>query len=231
MAPKFGRTPAEEHPLALREGGDRRTGGERRAQSRAGPDRRWRQRRRQWLSHALLTSLTICVPVPSNTAKSRPPPLSRSAPQEASVIPTRRIVSIQTRRIVSSPPRPYDDLIIEAARIHGLDPRLIRSIVEVESAFNPRAVSPAGAKGLMQLRPILARELGVHNPFDPRQNIMGGARYLRQLLNMHDGDIRLALASYNAGPGNVTRYAGVPPFRETQKYVKRILDLLEGSDL
>jgi soluble lytic murein transglycosylase-like protein len=83
----------------------------------------------------------------------------------------------------------------------------------------------------MQLRPILARELGVHNPFDPRQNIMGGARYLRQLLNMHDGDIRLALASYNAGPGNVTRYSGVPPFRETQKYVKRILDLLEGSDL
>ena len=116
--------------------------------------------------------------------------------------------------------------------MHGLDPRLLRSIVEVESAFNPRAVSPAGAKGLMQLRPILARELGVRNPFDPRQNIMGGARYLRQLLNMHDGDIRLALASYNAGPGNVTRYAGVPPFRETQKYVKRILALLEeGSDI
>jgi hypothetical protein len=231
MAPEFGRTPAEEHPLALRDGGDRRAGGERRAHSRGGPDRRWRQRRRQWLSHALLTSLTICVPAPSNTAKSRPPPLSRSATKEASVIPTHRIVSIQTRRIVSPPPRPYDDLIIEAARIHDLDPRLIRSIVEVESAFNPRAVSPAGAKGLMQLRPILARELRVHNPFDPRQNIMGGARYLRQLLNMHDGDIRLALASYNAGPGNVTRYSGVPPFRETQKYVKRILDLLEGSDL
>jgi hypothetical protein len=229
MAPEFGRTPAEEHPLALREGGDRRTGGERRAHSRAGPDRRWRQRRRQWLGHALLTSLTICVPTPSNTDKSRPPPLSSSAPKEASVIPTRRTVSIQTRRIVSPPPRPYEDLIIEAARIHGLDPRLIRSIVEVESAFNPRAVSPAGAKGLMQLRPILARELGVRNPFDPRQNIMGGARYLRQLLNMHDGDVRLALASYNAGPGNVTRYAGVPPFRETQKYVERILALLEES--
>ena len=89
------------------------------------------------------------------------------------------------------------------------------------------AVSRAGAKGLMQLRPILARELRVHNPFDPRQNIMGGARYLRRLLDMHEGDIRLALASYNAGPRNVTRYGGVPPFQETQEYVKRIIDLLE----
>jgi hypothetical protein len=228
MAPEFGRKPAEGHPLALRDGGDRRTGGDRRAQSRAGPDRRWRQRRRQLVGHALLTSLTICVPVPTNAPKLQPPLLqSRGAPKGASVIPTHRIVAIPTRRIVSPPPRPYDDLIIEAARIHGLDPRLIRSIVEVESAFNPRAVSPDGAKGLMQLRPILARELGVRNPFDPRQNIMGGARYLRQLLNMHDGDIRLALASYNAGPGNVIRYAGVPPFRETQRYVERILALLE----
>ena len=229
MAPEFGPKPAEGHPLALRDGGDRRTGHERRAQSRGGPDRRWSQRRRQFIGHALLTSLTICVPVPTNAPKLRPPPLlSRGAPKGASVVnPTHRIVSIPTRRIVSPPPRPYDDLIIEAARLHGLDPRLIRSIVEVESAFNPKAVSPAGAKGLMQLRPILARELGVRNPFDPRQNIMGGARYLRQLLNMHDGNIRLALASYNAGPGNVMRYAGVPPFRETQKYVERILALLE----
>ena len=79
----------------------------------------------------------------------------------------------------------------------------------------------------MQLRPPLARELRVRNPFDPRQNLMGGARYLRRLLDMHEGDIRLALASYNAGPRNVMRYGGVPPFRETQKYVKRIIDLLE----
>jgi soluble lytic murein transglycosylase-like protein len=144
----------------------------------------------------------------------------RNAPKETRVIPLPCVVAV--------PPRgPYDDLIIEAARTYDLDPRLIRSVVQVESAFNAMAVSPAGAKGLMQLRPILARELRVHNPFDPRQNIMGGARYLRRLLDMHEGDIRLALASYNAGPRNVTRYGGVPPFQETQKYVERIIDLLE----
>jgi soluble lytic murein transglycosylase-like protein len=169
----------------------------------------------------LLTSLTIGVPVPTNTAKLRPPSsLSRSAPKETRAIPLQRIVAAPARR-------PYDDLIVEAARRYDLDPRLIRSIVQVESAFNPRAVSRAGAKGLMQLMPTLVRELRVLNPFDPRQNIMGGARYLRRLLDMHEGDIRLALASYNAGPRNVTRYGGVPPFRETQEYVKRIIGLLE----
>jgi soluble lytic murein transglycosylase-like protein len=173
------------------------------------------------LGHALLTSLTIGNPAPANVGKVPPPfALSRSAPKAASVTPPDRIA-------VAVPEGPYHDLIIEAAEIHDLDARLIRSIVQVESAFNPRAVSPAGAQGLMQLRPILARELGVRNPFDPRQNIMGGARYLRQLLDMHEGDIRLALASYNAGPGNVRRFGGVPPFRETQRYVERILDLLE----
>jgi soluble lytic murein transglycosylase-like protein len=191
---------------------------------RDGPDRRRGQRRRQLLGHALLASLTIGAPVPTNTAKLRPSaPLSKSAPKD-----TKETSVIPLPCSVAAPPRgPYEDLIIEAAQTYGLDPRLIRTVVQVESAFNPRAVSRGGAKGLMQLRPILARELGVHNPFDPRQNIMGGARYLRRLLDMHEGDIRLALASYNAGPRNVTRYGGVPPFQETQKYVKRIIDLLE----
>ena len=219
MAPQFDPPPAREHSLALREGRDRRRG-ERRAHLRAGPERRRSQRRRQLLGHALLTSLTIGVPVPTNPAKLHAPsPLSRSAPEETSVITLEYIVAV--------PRGPYDDLIIEAANTYGLDPQLIRSVVQVESAFNPMAVSRAGAKGLMQLRPPLARELRVRNPFDPRQNLMGGARYLRRLLDMHEGDIRLALASYNAGPRNVMRYGGVPPFRETQKYVKRIIDLLE----
>jgi hypothetical protein len=226
MAPQLDPEPAGEHPLALREGGDRRKE-DRRAHARGGADRRRSQRRRQFVGHALLTSLTIGVPVSTHTARLQAPsklqapsPLTRSTPEEASVI--------ARHYIVIAPPRgPYDDLIIEAASTYDLDPQLIRSIVQVESAFNPMAVSRAGAKGLMQLRAPLARELRVHNPFDPRQNLMGGARYLRRLLDMHEGDIRLALASYNAGPGNVMRYGGVPPFQETQKYVKRIIDLLE----
>ena len=210
------------HPLALRAGGDRRSG-ERRAISRIGSDRRRSQRRRQWLGHALLTSLTIAVPASANAARSQPlSPPSRHAPKDAGTI-------VPLPGIATTPQRPYEDLIIEAAETYGLEPRLLRAIVEVESKFNPRAVSRGGAKGLMQLRPILQRELRIRNPFDPRQNIMGGARYLRRLLDRHEGDIRLALASYNAGPRNVTRYGGVPPFQETVKYIERIIDILEQS--
>ena len=124
----------------------------------------------------------------------------------------------------------YENLIQEAALAYKLDPDLIRAVMRTESSFNPLAVSPVGAMGLMQLMPALAQELGVQNPFDPRQNVMGGAKYLRQLLDAHDGNIRLTLASYNAGPGNVKRYRGVPPFRETRNYVRKITELLETSD-
>ena len=223
MGPEFGPASAGEHPLALRDGADRRKV-ERRAHSRGGPDRRRSQRRCHLLGHVLLVSLTIGVPAPMKAAKVRPPsPLLSSSPRE-----TEETNVIPLDDTVPAPPRaPYEDLIIEAAKMYGLDPLLIRSVVQVESAFNPMAVSPLGARGLMQLRPSLARELGVHNPFDPRQSIMGGARLLRRLIDMHEGDIRLALASYNAGPRNVARYGGVPPFQETQIYIKRIIELLE----
>ena len=124
----------------------------------------------------------------------------------------------------------YEELIKEAADVHKLSPALIRAVMRTESAFNPAAVSPVGAMGLMQLMPALAEEMGVTDPFDPRDNIMGGAKYLRQLLDEHEGNIRLTLASYNAGPGNVRRYRGVPPFKETRNYVRKITELLETTD-
>ncbi|MCX7925431.1 MAG: lytic transglycosylase domain-containing protein [Fimbriimonadales bacterium] len=108
-----------------------------------------------------------------------------------------------------------------AARYH-LDTALVLRVIEAESGGDPRAVSPKGAIGLMQLMPETARALGVSDPFDPVQNIEGGVRYLSHLLQRF-GDLRLALAAYNAGPGNVQRYGGVPPFPETQRYLERVL--------
>ena len=117
----------------------------------------------------------------------------------------------------------YLPLIQEAELRHGLPPRLLQALIWAESRFNPLAVSPAGAAGLAQLMPGTARELGVTNRHDPRQNIDGGARYLRQMLDRF-GSVHLALAAYNAGPGAVTKAVGVPRNRETPGYVRSVLD-------
>ncbi|MCU0561141.1 MAG: lytic transglycosylase domain-containing protein [Desulfobacterales bacterium] len=116
-----------------------------------------------------------------------------------------------------------EESIRRAASRYNLSADLIRSVIRAESAFRPDAVSPAGAQGLMQLMPETARELGVSDPFDVRQNIDGGARYLRRMLDRFDGDIKLALSAYNAGPGAVEKYEGEVPFAETRNYVKRVL--------
>ena len=116
----------------------------------------------------------------------------------------------------------YADTISRAARSQGIDVSLVRAVIHAESAFNPRAVSPKGARGLMQLMPATARSLGVKNSFSPDENIIGGTRYLAGLLRKYQGNITYALAAYNAGEGAVEKYAGLPPFTETREYVKRV---------
>lgn len=118
---------------------------------------------------------------------------------------------------------PYGTLIRRAARRHSVDELLVAAIVEAESSFNPMAMSPVGAVGLMQVMPATAASFGVGDPFNPATNIDFGARYLSRLLNRFEGDLELALAAYNAGPGAVDRYDGMPPYRETRAYVGRVL--------
>lgn len=124
------------------------------------------------------------------------------------------------------PPAVWEGLVARSSRLYGLDPRLIAAVIKVESNFENLAESSKGAQGLMQLMPETGEALGVADPFDPQANVDAGSRYLRQQLDRF-GHLELALAAYNAGPGNVLRYGGIPPFPETQAYVRKVMALLQ----
>jgi hypothetical protein len=135
-----------------------------------------------------------------------------------------KTVKRDTRRDID-----YHEIVHEKASTYDLDPSLIKAVIKTESNWNDRAVSPKGAIGLMQLMPSTANDMNVHNPFDPEENIEGGTKYLKYLLDRFDGDLTLALAAYNAGPKRVEQYGYVPPITETRQYVNRVLSQYNGK--
>jgi soluble lytic murein transglycosylase-like protein len=156
--------------------------------------------------------------VPDEVPHPEPAAVLAAAPQEAAKIP----VPERTPLLKDSV---YGDLIASAAEAHGVNPILVQALVQVESNYKPHARSPKGAMGLMQIMPATAREYKVRNAYDPKSNIDAGIRKLKSLLEMWQGDVALALAAYNAGAGAVQKYKGIPPYRETQNYVSRILSI------
>ena len=206
--------------------GERRLGN-RRSLDRGGPDRRRGDRRAGVsagvvLAVASLTASTMpdraYVDVRVQNIGTLEPPSVPAVPEEP--------VTAALRPSLNSK---FDTHIEEAAARHGVSRELVRAIIQVESGFDRLAVSSAGARGLMQLMPATARRFGVLNRFDARQNIFGGTRYLRALLDHYQGDVSLTAAAYNAGASCVARYHGIPPYKQTQEYVRKVNTILGAA--
>ncbi|MGB0721131.1 MAG: lytic transglycosylase domain-containing protein [Gammaproteobacteria bacterium] len=150
-------------------------------------------------------------------------------PNEVRSLLERLDALIDRRGAYALPATPYDGLIRQHAKRSGMEADLVKAVVAVESNFDPRAVSRAGAMGLMQLMPATVHRWGIDDPFDPEQNISAGVRHLAWLLDQFSGDRTLALAAYNAGENAVIRYRGVPPYKETQNYVRDVLALVKRA--
>ena len=222
-----------------RRGEDRRRG-DRRATDRVGLDRRQGDRR-QAAAAAVLTASLFCVEARSASAQIYTRKNDKGIVEATNVpedpkayhlaYPKRLGVVIHSPgfKVTPSTNRMYDDLIQSAAAHHGVRPDFVRAVIQTESQFDSRAVSSVGAQGLMQLMPATARRFGVSDSFDPRQNIFGGVRYLRWLLDKFAGDMTLASAGYNAGENAVVRYRGIPPYKETQHYVRKVMGILAGG--
>ena len=221
--------------VSERRSGDRRKA-DRRSSSRGGPDRRRGDRRAHAAAWAVGATLLAGAASPAAAdiytrrnergvieATDRPGPdggFKLTYRSKGKVTHSAGFRPAEVRR------SQFEPLIQEAATHHGVQPELVRAVIQTESAYDQRAVSSAGARGLMQLMPDTARRFGVRDAFDARDNIFGGVRYLRVLLNLFRGDVALTVAAYNAGEGAVTRHGGIPPYRETRDYVRKIHGLL-----
>jgi hypothetical protein len=219
---------------------DRRKG-DRRLAPRNGPDRRQGDRRQLAAAAAFATAF-VCFAGSEASAQiytrtnAKGVIEATDTPEDPGdyrlAYPKRKGIVIHSAefKVRPSTRAEFDEHINNAAAWHGVPVPFVRAVIQTESQFDPRAVSSVGAQGLMQLMPATARRFGVADPFQPQQNIFGGVRYLKWLLDKFGGNQALAAAGYNAGENAVVRYGGIPPYRETQHYVRKVMALVQGSD-